>query len=480
MAQNNSSSKEKAKPLHLPEYCKGCKRCIEACAKGCIAAGKDINSISGLVPVVMNLENCIACGLCVSSCPEPYALSVNNVQASNLTSSNQSKQSSTTADSSRLTKARNIPNEVIPLPELGGPIIVKGNYASAIGAILAGCRHFYGYPITPSTEGAELMAKLLPKLEGVFFQAVSEVATVNLMYGTGGAGLPCMTFTSSPGFSLMLEGISYMIGAQVPGVFVNVMRGGPGLGNIAPEQADIKLLCRGLGHGHTHSIVLAPSTPQEMLDLTILAFELSFKYRNPVMIAADGYLGQMTGRVVLPKTMNKPGIPDWAVYGDNEHRGNLICSIYLTEQELEKHNELLTQKYQQMTQNEQLADLYMCSEDNPPEVLLVAVNTPAQMSKGAVAVLREKNIKAGLFRPMTLWPFPINKLKSILKKDKGVRHIVVVEASAGQLEDELRLALNKAEINHPPISFVRRGGGILPSGHEIVEKITSIMGVRHE
>ena len=176
-----------------------------------------------------------------------------------------------------------IPDERLPLPETR-PLVIKGTYASAIGALLAGCRHFFGYPITPSTEGAELMAKLLPKLDGVFVQAVSEVATVNMMYGCGGAGLRAMTFTSSPGFSLMLEGISYMIGAEVPGVFVNVMRGGPGLGNIAPEQADIKLACRGLGHGNTHGIVLAPSTPQEMLDLTMLAFDLSFKYRNPVVV----------------------------------------------------------------------------------------------------------------------------------------------------------------------------------------------------
>ena len=177
-----------------------------------------------------------------------------------------------------------IPDQWLPFDH-DEPLVLKGNFASAVGAILAGCRHVYGYPITPSTEGAELMAKLQPLMEGVFFQAVSEVATVNLMYGTGGAGLPCMTFTSSPGFSLMLEGVSYMVGAEVPGVFVNVMRGGPGLGNIAPEQADIKLACRGLGHGNSHAIILTPSTPQEMLDLTMLAFELTFKYRNPVVIS---------------------------------------------------------------------------------------------------------------------------------------------------------------------------------------------------
>jgi pyruvate/2-oxoacid:ferredoxin oxidoreductase alpha subunit len=187
--------------------------------------------------------------------------------------------------------------------------VVKGTYAAAVGAVLAGCRHVFGYPITPSTEGAELMARVQPALDGVFVQAVSEVATVNMMYGAGGAGKRCMTFTSSPGFSLMLEGISYMIGAEVPGVFVNVMRGGPGLGNIAPAQADIKLACRGLGHGNTHAIVLAPATPQEMLDCTMQAFELAFKYRNPVVILGDGYLGQMTGKVTCPTTWWCPVSP---------------------------------------------------------------------------------------------------------------------------------------------------------------------------
>ena len=187
--------------------------------------------------------------------------------------------------------------------------MVKGTYAAAVGAVLAGCRHVFGYPITPSTEGAELMAKVLPKLDGIFVQAVSEVATVNMMYGAGGAGKRCMTFTSSPGFSLMLEGISYMVGAEVPAVFVNIMRGGPGLGNIGPEQADIKLVCRGLGHGNTHALVLAPATPQEMLDIAMVAFELAFKYRNPVVIVGDGYLGQMTGKVRLPSRDGRTGDP---------------------------------------------------------------------------------------------------------------------------------------------------------------------------
>jgi pyruvate/2-oxoacid:ferredoxin oxidoreductase alpha subunit len=295
---------------------------------------------------------------------------------------------------------------------------------------------------------------------------VSEVAAVNMMYGCGGAGLRSLTFTSSPGFSLMLEGLSYMIGAEVPGVFVDVMRGGPGLGNIAPEQADIKLACRGLGHGNTHGIVLAPSTPQEMLDLTMLAFELSFKYRNPVVILADGYLGQMTGKVSLPERLVKPGIPEWAVYGDREHRGNLISSIHLSEADLEAHNRHLIEKYARMAASEQRADLYCCDD---AEVLLVACNTPARMAKGAVRSLRDRGIRAGLFRPLTLWPFPIRQLTPLLRR---ARRLVVVEASDRQLEDELRLALSRAGLrDHPTIEGVRHYGGVLPLQAEIVESV---------
>jgi pyruvate/2-oxoacid:ferredoxin oxidoreductase alpha subunit len=365
-----------------------------------------------------------------------------------------------------------IPNTMVPVPKIE-PLVVKGNYAAAIGAILAGCRHFFGYPITPSTEGAEFMAKYLPMLDGVYVQAVSEVATVNLMYGCGGAGLPCMTFTSSPGFSLMLEGISYMIGAQVPGVFVNVMRGGPGLGNIAPEQSDIKLVCRGLGHGNTQAIVLAPSTCQEMLDFAILAFELAFKYRNPVMMIPDGYLGQMTGKVVFPDKMIKPGIPKWAVYGDKMHRRNLICSIELSEQDLERHNIFLNEKYQRMIDNEQRADTFHCDD---AEIILIGCNTPARMAKGAVQVLREQGIKAGLFRPITLWPFPIKQLLPIVKKAK---QIVMVEASNRQLEDEVRLALSNANLEkYPAIDRVNRYGGMLPQQNEIIQKVLSLKEVR--
>ena len=456
-----TNPKERVKPFLLPEFCKGCGRCIDSCAKHCIVLGQEINPQTGLIPIELHLETCNACGLCIDACPEPYGL-LPQPEGVDFALEDPAKLFGRKRSTAPVPVR--IPGEVIPLPRTE-PMVLKGTYASAVGAILAGCRHVYGYPITPSTEGAELMAKLLPKLDGIFLQAVSEVATVNIMYGTGGAGLPCLTYTSSPGFSLMVEGISYMVGAEVPAVFVNVMRGGPGLGNIAPEQADVKLACRGLGHGNTHAIVLAPSTPQEMLDLTMLAFELSFRYRNPVVIVSDGYLGQMTGRVTLPRTMLKPPLPEWAVYGDAMHRGNLISSIELDEHDLEERNRQLNAKYARIAETEQRADLFRAED---AETLLVSFGTPARMAKGAVRALREKGVPVGLFRPVTIWPFPIDRLAALLP---GLKRIVVVEASNGQLEDEMRLALSYTGLSHPKIENLRHMGGILPQQSEIVDLV---------
>jgi pyruvate/2-oxoacid:ferredoxin oxidoreductase alpha subunit/NAD-dependent dihydropyrimidine dehydrogenase PreA subunit len=446
----------------MPSFCKGCGRCIEACPKHCIEFGDTVNSESGLVPVHINTECCNGCGLCILACPEPFGLHAGDVHY------DWELFDPATQFGEKFTSAPTpvpIPDERVALPDVA-PLMIKGTYAAAIGALLAGCRHFFGYPITPSTEGAELMARVLPRLDGVFVQAVSEVATVNHLYGCGGAGRPSMTFTSSPGFSLMLEGVSYMIGAEVPGVIVNVMRGGPGLGNIGPEQADIKLACRGLGHGNTHAIVLAPSDPQEMLDLTMLAFELTFRYRNPVILLGDGYLGQVTGQVKLPDYMVRPGTPEWAVCGDEMHRGNLVCSLRLSEPDLEAFNIDLNAKYRRMMENEQRADLYRCDD---AEVLFVASNTPSRMVKAAIRALRERGVKAGLFRPVTLWPFPIRQLAPLLPR---VKRLVVVEASEGQLEDELRLALSHEGVaGVPEIEHVRRYGGILPRADEIVNVI---------
>jgi pyruvate/2-oxoacid:ferredoxin oxidoreductase alpha subunit/NAD-dependent dihydropyrimidine dehydrogenase PreA subunit len=453
---------ERPKPILVPDYCKGCGRCIDACEHHCIDAGTDIDPATGLVPVRIHLEHCTACGLCFDACPEPYGLRPAFFDAVGA-----ERPAFAPRDLVATPTPEPIPDAVVELPA-SQPLVIKGMYASAIGAILGGCRHFFGYPITPSTEGAELMARLLPHLNGQFVQAVSEVAAINMMYGAGAAGVRATTFTSSPGFSLMLEGLSYMIGAKLPGVVVNVMRGGPGLGNIAPEQSDIKLACRGLGHGNTRAIVLAPSTPQEMLELTMLAFDLSFKYRNPVIVLADGYLAQMTGRVTLPRTMVQPGVPSWAVTGDAAHRRNAITSIFMDESDLEAENRHLLDKYARIADGEQRADAFECGD---ADVLLVACNTPSRMAKGAVRSLRAQGIKAGLFRPLTLWPFPIRALAPILGR---VRQIVVVEASDRQLEDELRLALSRAGLETPAIARVNRYGGVLPSHDEIVSRVMSL------
>jgi pyruvate/2-oxoacid:ferredoxin oxidoreductase alpha subunit len=278
-----------------------------------------------------------------------------------------------------------------------------------------------------------------------------------------------MTFTSSPGFSLMLEGISYMIGAEIPAVFVNVMRAGPGLGNIGPEQADVKLACRGLGHGNTRAPVLAPATPQEMLDLTMLAFELAFRYRTPVVILADGHLGQMSGRVALPQGLVRPGLPAWAVWGDAGHRRNLHASILLREADQEAHNLRLIDKYHRIADAEQRAELYRCHD---AEVLLVACNTPARAARGAVEALRAEGRPVGLFRPQTLWPFPIRPLLPLLER---ARRILVVEASDGQLEDELRLALSHAGVKaHFEIDHLQHHGGVLPTQREVVAAVRSM------
>ena len=454
---------EKPRVVVLPELCKGCGRCLESCPRHGIALGTEVNQASGYIPIVIDYDVCNHCGLCISACPEPYGLTNDPYVLENPEKLFGERPRS-------IRQPDTIPPRRIPLPKCE-PLVLKCNHAAAIGALLAGCRHVYGYPITPSTEGAELMAKLLPRLNGVFLQAVSEIATVNHMYGCGGAGLPTMTFTSSPGFSLMLEGISYMIGAEVPGVFINVMRPGPGLGYVGSEQSDIKLACRGLGHGNTHAIVLSPTTPQEMLELTMKAFELSFKYRNPVVVAPDGYMGQISGKVELPDHMIEPGLPDWAVWGDGAHRNNLINSIFQDYDELELHNEKLNEKYRRMSEDEQRATTF-CTDD--ASVVIIACNTPARTAKSAVAHLRREGVSVGLFQPVTIWPFPIDKLKLVLEH---ARRVVVVEASAGQLEDELRLALSHAGMHDIEIHHVRRMGGNLPEEHDVVEAVHELIKV---
>ena len=351
-------------------------------------------------------------------------------------------------------------------------ILVQGNEAIGWGAINAGCRHFFGYPITPQNEITEFFARELPEIGGVFVQSESEAASAAMLYGAAAAGVRAITSTSGAGWGLMQEGMSQLANAELPCVIVNMQRGGPGQGTTRHAQMDYLSTTRGGGQGGYKTIVLAPASIQECHDIIQLAFHLADKYRNPVVVLGDGYLGQMTGKVHLPKTMTKPGIPEWAVWGDRAHRGNLICSIMLNEPDLEAHNHRIFEKYARMRAEEQRADLFRCDD---ADTLLVACNTPAQMAKGAVQELRGQGVKAGLFRPVSLWPFPIDALLPLLER---AHRLIVVEASEGQLEDELRLALSHADVHpQPSIEHVRRYGGVLPQQHEITERVLAMQEV---
>ncbi len=335
--------------------------------------------------------------------------------------------------------------------------LCKGNVAVVKGAILAGCRSFYGYPITPASEIAEYAALLIPQVGGTFLQAESEVSAINMVYGASSAGMRVMTASSGPGLSLMQEGISYLCGSQLPCVIVDVVRGGPGLGNIAPEQSDYFAMVKGGGHGNYHNLVLAPASVQEMCDLTTLAFELADKYRNPAVILTDGFVGQMIEPLDIE--MRESLIPEkpWSVQGTEETRKNLISSIYLEPDELEGHERVLEAKYKQCAETEARHETYMADD---AEVLLVGYGIVSRVLRSAVESARAEGLRAGLFRPISLWPFPAKALAEAAKK---VRSVLVVELSTGQMVEDVRLAVNGGV----PVEFYGRIGGNVPTVEEI-------------
>jgi pyruvate/2-oxoacid:ferredoxin oxidoreductase alpha subunit len=335
--------------------------------------------------------------------------------------------------------------------------LCKGNVAIVKGAIMAGCRGYYGYPITPASEIAEYAALLFPQVGGTFLQAESEVSAINMVYGAASAGIRTMTGSSGPGVSLMQEGISYLAGSELPCVIVDIVRGGPGLGNIAPEQSDYFAMVKGGGHGCYRNIVLAPASVQEMFDYTIKAFELSDKYRNPAVIMTDGYVGQMMEpldihyrEVVAPE---KP----WAVKGTRETRKNLISSIYLTPDLLEAHVRHLDAKYKTIQENEPMWETYMADD---AEILLVGHGIVSRVLRSTVDMARAQGMKAGLFRPITLWPFPSKQLANAAERAACV---MTVELSTGQMVEDVRLAVN----GNVPVEFYGRTGGNVPSAEEI-------------
>lgn len=343
--------------------------------------------------------------------------------------------------------------------------LMKGNEALAEAAIRAGCKCFFGYPITPQTEISAYMAKRMPKVGGVFLQAESEIAAINMVYGCASSGVRCMTSSSSPGISLKSEGVSYMAGSDLPCVIVNVMRGGPGLGGIQPSQSDYWQATKALGHGDFQILVFAPSTVQEMADLMGRAFDEADKYRMPAMILADGLLGQMMEPVTFGSEeiqRHDPSEKSWAANGHgNKRKHNIINSLYLQPEELERLNIERFKRYDKVKAELHEAEQYR-TED--ADIVVAAYGSVARLAKAAVDSAREQGIKAGLVRPITLWPFPEQEVRSACR---GAKRVLCVEMSMGQMIEDVKLALEC----RLPVDFYGRTGGAIPKPSAILEQI---------
>ncbi|MBN2259647.1 MAG: 3-methyl-2-oxobutanoate dehydrogenase subunit VorB [Clostridiales bacterium] len=347
-------------------------------------------------------------------------------------------------------------------------VLMKGNEAIGAAAIKAGCKHFFGYPITPQNEVPEYMSKELPKVGGVFVQAESEVAAINMVYGAAGSGVRVMTSSSSPGIALKQEGISYIAGAELPAVIVNIVRGGPGLGSIQPAQSDYNQSTRGGGDGDYKLLVYAPANVQEMVDLLQEAFDKADYYRNPVMVVGDGMIGQMMEPVEF-KERPHVDLPakDWAAVGTKGLRKpNVINSLFLQPEDLEEHNIRLTAKYQKMKDNEQRYEAYNMEN---AEIICVAYGTTARIVKNAIETLKEEGINVGLIRPITLWPFPEKAFEVLPETAKA---FISVEMSMGQMIDDVKIVSN----GRLPVDFYGRSGGMIPTPEGIIGKIREMIG----
>jgi len=344
--------------------------------------------------------------------------------------------------------------------------LIKGNEAVVKSAILAGCRAFYGYPITPASEIAEAAAYYMPQAGGTFLQAESEVAAINMVYGAAAAGVRAMSASSGPGISLMQEGFSYLAGAELPCVVVDIMRGGPGLGNIAPEQGDYHQVVKGGGHGNYRTLVLAPASVQEMAGLTALAFDLAERYRNPVVVLADGFIGQMMEPVEFPERAREAEPRPWAVTGAGGTRPNLITSIFLTPDELEEHIRHLEAKYRRAEANEVRCESWRTDD---ADIVLVGYGIVARILKAAVELARAEGIRAGLLRPITLYPFPVRQLERLCRT---AHQLLVVELSNGQLCEDVRLAVQ----GRLPVEWYGRFGGNFPAAEEVLDLIRHTAG----
>ena len=345
---------------------------------------------------------------------------------------------------------------------------MKGNDAIIQGALAAGCRAYYGYPITPASEIAHAAALHFPALGGTFIQAESEVAAINMVYGTAGMGIRTMTASSSPGFSLKQEGLSYAAGAELPLVVVNIVRGGPGLGNIAPEQADYFQVTKGGGHGNYRLITLAPNSAQEMCDLTMLAFELSDEYRNPACIMADGFIGQMMEAVTVPHAQTiEYDHTEWCVRGDKATSGNLVSSILLESEDLERHNFKLEEKYQEITEKEVRFEEYKVDD---ADLIVIAFGIVSRLVYSTVDEARAAGMKVGLLRPITLWPFPSKRIRELAEQKTGSQFLVA-ELSMGQMVEDVRLAVE----GRLPVHLYARSGGMVPNANELMAKYAELL-----
>ena len=341
-------------------------------------------------------------------------------------------------------------------------VLMKGNEAIAEAAIVAGCRHYFGYPITPQTEVAAYMAKKMPKIGGVFLQAESEIAAINMVYGVSSAGKRVMTSSSSPGISLKGEGLSYLAGSDLPALVVNVQRGGPGLGGIQPSQSDYFQATRGCGHGDYHMIVLAPASVQEMAELTVKGFELADKYRMTSMILADGTMGQMMEPVSLDFDVAPAPEKPWATTGTKMAREhNIVNSLSLVPEELEMLNFKRYERYKVIEENETMYEEYMVDD---ADIVIAAFGIAARVSKNAVNEARKQGIKAGLIRPITLWPFPKAPFEKAAEHAKAM---ISVELSMGQMIEDVQLA-TKCRV---PVTLCNRAGGMIPSPDQVLEAI---------
>ena len=346
-------------------------------------------------------------------------------------------------------------------------VLMKGNEAIAEAAIRAGCLHYFGYPITPQTEVAAYMAKRMPKIGGTFLQAESEIAAINMVYGVASAGKRVMTSSSSPGVSLKQEGISYIAGADLPALIVNVQRGGPGLGGIQPSQSDYFQATKGGGHGDYHLIVLTPASVQEMADMTGLAFDLADKYRMPAMLLADGTMGQMMEPVELPETAPEIIDKPWALTGTKmQRKHNIVNSLYLVPEELEKTNFERFERYKTVEANETRYESFMMED---AEICVVAFGIAARVSRNAVVEARKQGIKAGMIRPITIWPFP---KAPIAEAAKYVKSFISVELSMGQMIEDIALA-SECRV---PVTLCNRAGGMIPSPDEVFDSIKKAAG----